>query len=83
MCVYGGDTCSDLGTEYCTDAADWDATAGAYAMALTWEGTCYLDDSWSFRVKVDSTTAAASSCTPYELSYGFYFDGGAGDSYCI
>ncbi|MBI5501324.1 MAG: hypothetical protein HY907_13850 [Deltaproteobacteria bacterium] len=82
MCVYGGDTCADLGTEYCSTATDWDATAGAYVMALTWEGTCYLDDSWTFHVKVDAASAAASSCTPYTLGYGFYFDGGAGASYC-
>lgn len=82
MCVYAGETCADLGTEYCTDAADWDATAGAYQMLLSWEGTCYFDDSWTFHVKVDSTGSPASSCRPYGLGYRFYFEGGAGATYC-
>ncbi len=82
MCVYAGDTCDDLGTAYCTTAADWNASAGAYQMALAWEGTCYLDDSWTFRVKVDSTGSPAASCTPYRLGYLFLFDGGAGETYC-
>jgi hypothetical protein len=81
MCVYGGD-CSSLGTEYCTTAADWDATAGAYVMLLNWEGTCWLDDSWTFYVKVDSTASGTSSCQPYALKYSFYFDGGAGSTFC-
>jgi hypothetical protein len=82
MCVYAGDTCADLGTEYCTSATDWDATAGAYRKLLSWEGTCYLDDSWTFRVKVDSPGSPASSCRPYRLGYRFYFEGGAGATYC-
>jgi hypothetical protein len=83
MCVYGGSSCTDLGTEYCTTEADWDATEGAYVMAMEWEGTCGLDDSWTAYVKVDATATSAASCTPYTLDYSFDFSGGIGSTYCI
>jgi hypothetical protein len=82
MCVYGGETCEALGDEFCTEAADWIAADGAYEMSLTWEGVCGLDDSWTFRVKVQGTGSSTWACTPYELDYGFYFDGGYGEAYC-
>jgi hypothetical protein len=81
MCVYGGD-CGSLDPEFCTTAADWDDTIGAYVLYLNWEGTCWLDDSWTFYVKVDATASGTSSCQPYSLDYNFFFDGGAGAEYC-
>jgi hypothetical protein len=80
MCVHEGG-CS-VGTEHCTSAADWNPTAGAYVMILPWQGTCWLDDEWTFYVRVDATSAGVRSCRPYALRYRFYFSGGAGTAFC-
>ena len=46
-----------------------DDTVGAYVMYLNWEGTCWLDDSWTFFVKVDSTASGTSaSSSDYSLT---------------
>jgi hypothetical protein len=71
MCVGIGD-CPTLNPIFCTEEADWNDTTDTYTMTLMWQGTCGLDDAWTFYVKV-SKAADDDNCDQYTLSYRFYF----------
>ncbi len=66
--------CGAPDLELCSAAADWDATAGAYRLALEWRGTCGLVDSRGLYLVVRRTgEAVVSSCEPYVLGAEFVF----------
>ncbi len=82
LCVYAIDRCSGItaSNTFCTTAADWNETQKAYLLALSFEGTCWLDDSWDFLVEVKyATPEAAQSCKPYDLRFDFSWQGSIQD----
>jgi hypothetical protein len=65
LCILA-ETCG--ATEICTETSDWDAQAGRYDLAVSWEGTCGASDNTQLYVKI-ARDGGEESCEQYSLEY--------------